>query len=251
MLSLPVLLALSQPAAALEQTHVQTLLYDLRAGDTPVGTREVTLRYLDRDGAEVRLVESYTELQLSLPTGPFSYVQRASARFTSRDASFTSTVSENGKLREVQARQRSSGTWSVTVIEEGELKQATLEPGQVDLSSLELLDPVRHLELTSRPRAEVLAAETGTLMAGAVQDLGEDTVRLDGQDIAVHRWSWSPTVGSIELAWSLDGVLVRYSSQWLGKELQAQLRQAPEARSFGEISSVPTVIDDGVSEQEL
>lgn len=255
-LLIPLLAALSPAALALETPSLdridsQTLLYDLRVGDRAVGTREVKLSWMATDSGEVRLIESYTELQVPLPTGEFSFVQRASARVSNRDASFTSTVSENGRLREVQARQRSSGAWKVTVIEDGELKQGTLEAGQVDLCSLELLDPVRHGELTGRARAEVLAAETGTLLAGAVQDLGEGTVTLGGQSVPVHRWSWTPTAGPVELAWSLDGVLVSYTSQWMGKELKAVLREPPPERSFGDIGSVPTVIDAGVAEQEL
>lgn len=252
-LGLPVLLATlwSPPASAVEQTDAQALLYDLRVGGQLVGTREVTLRYLRTEAGDVRVIESYTDFEVALPTGPFRFRNRASARVSNRDASFTSAVDENGHGREIQARQRGGGAWKVTVIEDGAVRQATLEPGQVDLCSLELLDPVRRAELTGRPRAEVLAAETGTLMDGAVAEVGEGTVTVNGEVVPVQRWTWTPAAGPIELSWSLDGLLVSYTSQWMGKELRASLRELPTARSFGDIGEIPAVIEAGVAEQEL
>ncbi len=250
-LTLPLLLTLLSPdARAVDQTSSQELVYDLRLGNRVVGSREVTLRYLDTGNGVVRVIESYTALETNVAGAAVSYANRASARVETRGASFTSSVSENGRIREVQARQRRDGSWKVTIIEDGQLATTTLRADQVDLSSLELLDPVRHRELTERPRAEVLAAETGTLLAGTVEDLGEGTLTVGGQDIAVHRWAWSPAAGRHQLAWSLDGLLVAYDATWMGSTLSAVLREPPPARSYGEIGPVPDVVED-VSELEL
>ena len=136
------------------------------------------------------------------------------------------------------------------MLEQGEIKQTTLPASSVQLSSLELVDPVRHRELTGRARAEVLAAETGTLLVGLVADLGEGTVEVGGQALPVHRWQWSPAAGQVELAWTPEGILVAYETDWMGMELSARLRAAPEARSFGEIGTIPDVVDE-VGESEL
>lgn len=229
----------------------QTLLYDLRLDGQQVGTREVVLRYLeDASGREVRLIESYTELQAPIAGRTYSFANRATARVEAVKTSFTSSVSEDGQVREVQARQRSDGTWKVSVIEDGELKQAELLRGQADLSSLQLLDPVGHRELTTRSRASVLTAETGTILSGLVEDLGEGVLTLGQDAVAVHRWSWTPATGRVELSWSMDGLLVGYDSAFMGRTLQARLRDAPTARAFGEIEAVAPVID-AVTEQEL
>ena len=243
------LLGLVLPALA---TGEQVLLYDLSLDGQRVGTRHVTLRSLQaEDGGEVRVIESYTELEASIAGQTLDFANRATARVETATTSFTSSVSEGGQVREVQARQRSDGTWKVTVIEGSEVKQATLPRGQVDLSSMQLLDPVAHRELTARARASVLAVETGTLFSGLVEDLGEGQIELSDGAVSVHRWAWSPSSLRMELAWSQDGVLVAYDSQVLGRTVQARLRQVPAARSYGDIELVAPVIDQGLAEQEL
>lgn len=245
---LPVLLGLVLPALA---DGEQSLLYDLQMDGQHIGTRHVTLRFLSaEDGGEVRVIESYTELEAPIAGGTYAFANRATARVEAASTGFTSSVSDDGKVSEVQARQRSDGTWKVTVIEGREVKQATLPRGQVDLSSLQLLDPVGHRELTARSRASVLAAETGTVLSGPVEDLGEASLSIGGDTISVHRWAWTPTAGRVELAWSMDGVLVSYDSAFMGKALQARLREVPPSRTFGEIEAVAPVVED-VAEQEL
>ncbi len=241
------LLLLLAPAQASDS---QALVYDLSVGGRAVGSREVTINYLDVDGAAVRVIESYTAFDVQVAGVPFSYVNRASVRVDARGAAFTSSVSENGELREVQARSRRDGSWTVTVLEDGTRAATRLSPGDVDLCSLELLDPIRHEELTARPRAELLAAETGTLLAGQVEDLGESSLDIGGSAVPVHRWAWTPPTGRVELAWSLDGLLVSYETAWMGKKLGARLRALPSPRSFGEIGPIGGVVE-GVAEEEL
>lgn len=230
-------------------TDTWELVYDLRLGDEAVGSRTVTVRWL---GEDRRIIESYTELSAPLPAGgTWTMTQRASATTDTASASFTSSVDEAGTVREVQGRQRRDGRWTVAVVGGGDVRQDTVPAGRIDLSSLELLDPVRHRELTGRSRATVLAAETGTLLSGTVTDLGETRRTIDGQVVPVHAWTWAPESGPVTLSWSLDGVLVAYESQWMGRTLSAELRDPPPRRRLGEVDPVGDVIERGIVEEEL
>ncbi|NOY26985.1 MAG: hypothetical protein GXP62_14035 [Oligoflexia bacterium] len=238
-------------SAGASADDTQTLLYDLNLDGQHVGTRQVTLTYQhDAAGREVRQIESFTELQATVLGQTYHFANRASARVGTVKTSFTSSVSENGQVREIQARQRNDGSWRVSVVEDGKLMQTDLPRGQADLCSLQLLDPIGHRELTTRTRASVLAAETGTIMSGLVEDLGEGTLSLGQDTVAVHRWSWTPKSGRVELAWSMDGLLVSTDSTLLGRPLRARLRAAPVARAYGEVQALTPVVGD-VAEQEL
>jgi len=246
------LLCVAAPAlAAGSAQDAQTLLYDLDLDGQHVGTRQVTITFLqDRSGREARLIESYTELQATVLGRSLRFVSRASARVEAVKTSFTSSVSEDDVVREIQGHQRSDGSWRVSVVEGGQLKQTDLARGQADLCSLQLLDPVGHRELTTRTRASVLTVETGAIYTGEVTDLGEGTVALGPDTVTVHRWSWAPPAGPVELAWSMDGLLVSYGTVLLGRTLDAHLRGVPSARAYGDAVVVEPVIGD-VAEQEL
>jgi len=245
------LLLLGFTLPALAAPGDQELVYDLRVGDQSVGTRTVSIRFLDgADAAGVEVIESYTQIDTTLMGTPLHFENRASAQLDAGTSSFVSSVDENGHLREIQARQRRDGVWKVTVIEDKAVKQADLPRGQVDLSTLQLLDLQAARDLTARARASVLLAETGTVMSGQVDDLGEGTVDVAGQSLPVHRWAWSPALGRMELAWSMDGVLVSYQAPWMGRTLQAKLRSVPAPRSWGQVEPVSAATG-GMSEQEL
>ncbi|MCB9780499.1 MAG: hypothetical protein H6742_18175 [Alphaproteobacteria bacterium] len=250
-LLLPAALLASPLAAAQDPSAPEAwdLTYDLRVGEQPVGTRTVTITFLPNDR---RIIESYTELAVGLPgAAQWTMVHRASATTSAAGASFTSSVDENGTVREVQGRQRRDGSWMVSVVEGGTVRQDTVAAGRIDLSSLELLDPVRRRELTGRGTAGVLAAETGTLLSGPVQHRDEGVRTIGGQAVPVDVWTWTPESGAVTLSWSLDGVLVGYESAWMGKKLQAVLRDPPPRASLGDVAPVGDVIAQDVVEQEL
>lgn len=245
-----VLFLLLLSTLALAGSGEQVLSYDLRLDGTSVGTRDVTLRFLRQDdGREVRLVESYLRIETTLLGKPVRFVNRASGR-SGTAGGFTSSVDENGSIREVQAHQRSDGSWRVTVIDGGKVSQGTLAPGQVSLTSLGLLDPVGYRDLTGRSQASLLAAETGTLLSGTVEDLGEATLQLGGTRVQVNRWAWTSEAGRVELSWTEEGVLAAWRSSFMGRPLEGVLKQAPPARTYGSIEALAPIIDE-VSEQEL
>ncbi len=243
---LSLLLSLALPAMAGDGE--QSLLYDLRMNGKTVGSREVTIRFLPSEsGAEVRLIESYTRVETSLLGKPVRFVNRFSGR---SGAGFTSSVDENGRIREVQAQRRSDGSWRVTVIEGGKISQGTLLAGQVSLTSVGLLDPVEHRDLTGRPQISLLAAETGTLLSGRVEPLGEGSLEVGGQRLRVDRYAWTSEAGRVELAWTGEGVLASWTSSLLGQPIEGVLRQPPPERSYGTIDLVISPME-GVREQEL
>lgn len=245
-----VLLSLLLSTLALAGNSEQALAYDLRIDGRTVGSREVTVSFVrQEDGREIRLVESFTSIETTVLGKPVRFVNRASGRSGS-GGGFTSSVDENGHIREVQALQRSDGSWRVTVIESGRVSQGTLTPGQVSLTSLGLLDPVGYRDLTGNSQVQMLAAETGTLLSGTVESLGEGTLQLGPTPVRVNRWAWTSEAGRVELAWTEEGVLASWQSTFMGRPVEGVLREAPAARSYGSIEGLAPALG-GVSEQEL
>lgn len=228
----------------------QRLAYELRVGGTPVGKRELTVRYLQTSSGEVRILESWTELSLNLGGTTHTFKNRATAK-AGGTPGFTSTIEEDGKLREVQGRLLPDRRWMVTVAEGGQVKTWYLRGSEVTLTSLDLLDPRRHLLLLDQGVASVLAAETGGVLSGAVADLGEGTLRVGGQEVSVHRAAWTPESGRMEFAWSEDGLLLSYQTTILGKAVTATVLEVPAPATFGTVDTPALQRDPGLSEEAL
>lgn len=223
------------------------LSYVLTMDGKSVGKRDVTITTMAGDGttAPPRVLSSYTTIGAQFAGVAWTFQQRASALVRDGRSSFTSSVNENGALREVQSRQLSDGSWTVVVVEEGSTGSGKLRASEVDLTSMDLFDPEAHTRLTGNSRIKLLASETGTVLEGPVEDLGESTVRIAGQDVAVHRYAWTSAAGRMEFSWSMDGLLVGYQTSVLGKKIEAQLTQAPAGISYGDVDDprqgLPTV----------
>lgn len=230
---------LVQPALAADAS--QTLSYDLVLNGAVVGSREVRIRYLEPfnpgDG-ESRLIETWMELDGRVGAWNAEVQNRATAHITRSDSSFTSSMSLNGDISEVQARTLHDGRWRVHGIFDRRLSDQTLRRSDVDMSTLDLFDPVRSQQFVKLRTARLLSAETGTVMRGAVQDLGEETLTVGGEQIVVHRYAWTPDEGRFELAWSGDGLLLDWSAQIKGQTIEARLKALPEARSYGSATTV-------------
>ena len=117
------------------------------------------------------------------------------------------------------------------------------------MSSLDLLDPVRSQHLTTLTEAQILSAETGMIMTGPVSDLGERTLVINGQEVAVHAWSWTPAEGRFELAWSSDGLLLDWKAEFKGQTVHGRLRSLPLPRSFGVTTPVENDMPEIVEEE--
>jgi hypothetical protein len=225
---------LIQPASAAETT--QSLSYDIVVNGAVVGSRDVSIRYLEPftpGDAESRVIETWTELEARVGGWRAEVQNRSTGHITRSDSSFTSSLSLNGDVSEVQGRTLADGRWQLHGIFNRRLSNWELRRTEVDLSTLDLLDPIRSQQLTTLTQARVLSAETGQVMTGPVADLGEGVLIVGGQEVRVHRWSWTPQEGRFELAWSSDGMLLGWSAEIKGQTIQGRLKALPEPRSFG------------------
>ena len=86
-------------AGAGEFTH--TLVWDLSVKGTAVGTRELTVRYLESDGGASRILESFTDLNGTVGPVKVRWRQRMTAHVDAREpASFHSVMDQNGAILE-------------------------------------------------------------------------------------------------------------------------------------------------------
>lgn len=228
----------------------QRLVYDLRVDGSSVGKRELTIRYLSTSAGEVRILETWTELELTVAGTKHSFKSRGSAK-AGGTPGFSASIQEDGQLREVQGRQLPDRRWMVVIAEDGQVKTWYYRPSEVALTSLDLLDPRRHLLLLDQATAGVLAAETGTVLAGAVQDLGEGSVKVGGTEVPVRRASWAPETGPMLLAWSEDGLLVSYETAILGRRVTATLTEMPAPATFGTVETPALQTGSTLSEEPL
>lgn len=250
-LTLLALLALAAPALAGEQT----LTYDLVLAGQSVGTRTLTIRHLPEEpgvsGAS-RLLESWTELEATVAGRTVRFTGRASIRATETRLSYTSIFEQDGTRVQVQGRQASDGSWLLTRREKGSTQEITYRRSEVDLSTFHLLDPSLHRQAIESSSTDVLIAETGVVVNGPARDLGDDTVKLGDLDIPVRRWSWDPTAGGMEVAWTQEGLPVQYRLQFLGQSLTATARELPPS-DWGsvEVQTFQSTSGGSVLEEEL
>lgn len=245
MLSLSLLLWCA--AASAGEQHV---VYDLKLDGSSVGKRELTLRYLQTSAGEIRILESYTELKVTVAGVSHTIKSRSSAKAGGSPA-FTNTIDEDGKLREIQGRLLPDRRWMVTIAEGKDLKTWYYRGSEITLSSMDLLDPRRHLLLLDSSVAHLLAAETGVVTSGAVQDLGERTLQVSGQDVTARCASWTPETGAMEMCWGEDGLLLSYGTSLLGRTITAVATEIPAPATFGNIDAPALQTGGTMSEEPL
>ena len=235
----------------------QQLVYDIFAGSRQVGTRTVDVRVLPPDGdtiPETRLITAITRFDAKVAGMDYRLHSRADARVTDRKISFVTTTVTNDQPVEIQARQDSNGMWLVTAVTRGSVQEMRYRKMDVSLTSLDLFDPTRRQLLDpERGKADVLLAETGTVVEGPVRDSGNVTVQVGTTSVVGHRIEFGAPTGTIALVSSEDGVLLAHEVTVLGKKLSARLKQLPPPRSWGEVDLSVEFVQPGMSihEQEL
>ena len=245
------LLALSALTIAAAAQDVETLTYRLTAGGQAIGQRTLTVTWLPSEAGEVRLLESYTELELTLlGKEPFSFTQRLGGRGRVPGGSFSSVIRQSDGPREIQALRREEG-WRVTVVEPGRTSEELIAHRGVDATSLTLVDPGAWGFLDGLTRLSVLSAETGTVLSGPLLAGGEVALNLGGTAVPGQVWTWQPPEGSVELVYGLDGHLLRYTMQVAGVSVRAELTEPPEGRRFEEQLDLGGLIDESIQEQDL
>jgi hypothetical protein len=192
-----------------------------------VGSRELTVRYLESDGGTSRALESYTDIDGTVGPLKVRWRQRLSAHIDAREpASFTSVVDQGGQIMEVQGRWTPSH-WAISTTAGGRTRNRDQQLATIDLSTADLMDPYTLLPLAHFRQARVLSAETGEVLVGPVESLGVSEIKVKNQAIQVTGYAWTSTTGRSEFYYSADGYLVKYKTQLVGVELEAILKDPP------------------------
>ena len=237
----------ASPALAEEP---RTVAFDLVMNGEVVGSREVSLRYLPPEEGlrehEVRITQTWTEINTTVAGWDLAIRNRATAHASDHRSSFTSSLSVNGELSEVQGRSIEDDRWSVSEVRSGKVFTRELRRTEVDLSTMDLLDPIRSQRIVDRSEVKLLSAETGTVLVGVLEDLGEAELTLGERTVSVHRWGIDTNEGRMELAWDAEGLLVESSMVIRGQTVQTRLRSLPPPREYGafEVSMKTPTIDE-------
>ena len=226
--------------------EVEHYSWDLAFGGQSVGQRDLTVKYRSDGVAEIGVLESWTELAVSLGKDEFTWTQRLSGVSRAGSASFASSGDEDGWLREVQAVKKLQG-WTVSIAEADEARVYQLERQAFDLTSLDLVDPGQGDRLQGRSHLRVLTAETGEVLEGPLASKGPVQVPIDGKAVHGTAYLWTLPEGPVELVYGVDGHLLRYLMRVGPITVSATLTAAPQARSYAEDMAAPLI---GSSVQE-
>jgi hypothetical protein len=184
-----------------------------------------------------RILTSWTEIDVKIGPVPFGFRQRLSAVAGEGPAAFQASIDANGAPRVVQGR-KAGGEWRLSIAENGTARQWTLGSLEVDLSTVDLVDPGSALPLWRLEDARVLSAETGGILAGKVYWEARGEVRVGGMGVPVDRYRFESSEGVATFAYAGDGSLVRYDMRLFGRTVTGTLRDLPAS-----VDDVP--VDDG------
>jgi hypothetical protein len=218
----------ARPAFAAEQ-HV---VYDLLVDGSLVGTRDVTVKYLQRPSGERHVLESYTELSL----GGAHVESRCSGLSTPTSAQFSSATERAGERSSVAAKELPQGGWQLTVATG--TKQVERSEASVRASTLDLMDPSRVALLEGAGPFGLLIAETGDVVVGTLSPAEPASITVGGQKVSTNRYTLSGESGSARFYLTSDGLLVRSEVSWLGLSVVGVLRELPEARDYGAVETI-------------
>lgn len=215
-------------APAWAAPEVTKLSWDLSLDGKVVGHRDITYT-IDRSGVvPTRTLEGWTEVNASVGPVSLAFKQRLTGFADEGPMAFKSVTQENGQPYEVQARW-TGDAWVVTIADKKDARTWRAADHRIDLSTVDLLDPLTRLSLGRFTSVKLLTAETGDLWEGAVVPLGPDTVAVAGKDIAVTGYAWDAPEGRTALWYDASGWLVRSQMRILGREVTAVLTTPPPA----------------------
>jgi hypothetical protein len=224
------------------KAETEELRYELTFQGQPVGERVVSVRWLFTDDRDNRIITSWTDFSISLPLQSFSFQERMSGLGGVEPMGFTSSLSENGRLSQIQLV-ASSGGWSVNHARDGVGWSVPLPESAVDATSMTLVDPGAAGFLEGRNGLRVLSAESGTVISGSLDSLGPQTVVIGGEAVSAQSWVWHAGEGDVQLYYGPHGHLLKYSVDVFGQTLNATLSEAPRARSYEDM--LGGAVDDG------
>lgn len=222
----------------------QKIVYDLALDGQPIGTRELTIRYLPREEGERRVLEAYT---VATVAGQ-KLVCRSSGQSSPRGATFTTSVDQGGSLSQVQGIELPEGGWRVIVADGAGVKESTLGKTDARLTTLDVLDPGRTELLAGGGELRLLLVETGEILVGTLDAGQVGTTKVGGQKVEVTRYTATGTLGLAKFDVDGNGILVKSELRWLGGTVSAVAREVPPPRSYGTLD-IPT--GSGVEEDSL
>jgi len=129
---------------------------DVAVRGSTIGTRTLTIKYVQGEAGTNRILESFTDLNGAVGPIKVRFRQRLTAHIDAREpASFHSVVDQNGSLMETQARWTPSA-WLVTTTADQRSRTVDMPLNRIDLSTADLMDPYSRLPLSHYEEVRVL-----------------------------------------------------------------------------------------------
>ncbi|GDX78954.1 hypothetical protein LBMAG42_07650 [Deltaproteobacteria bacterium] len=222
--------------ATLASADESTMSYDVYLAGKDVGDRTVTVRFLQRDDGERRVLSVVTKA--SAPIGEVSC--RQSGQSSPRGANFTTSLQVGAEVSEVQGIQAPNGGWQLVRADTEGVHEAALKPTQVTFTTLDLFDPGRTRLLGGTGHVGVLVAETGAIVEGELKAGESTTVKVAGKSLAGTRYVVDGEGGHAEFVVDENGVLLSSQLSFFGGVMETRAKTVPEPRSFGTIDVVET-----------
>ena len=232
----------------------QSLVYDLSINGLVVGERKLDITYIPSSKSNplgMRRIEVKTTLKATIKGEEIDYSQRGTAQISERRSSFVVSTKINNAVTEIQGKRSKKGNWFVHKISATGLEKKEYRRSQVSAISLELFDP-GHIDFwQDKEPYKILVLEglEPVVVSGAWAM--QDVVNLSSEvrSLAAKKLQGKSVQGVLNAVWSDDGMLIDWSVDIMGVELNADIRSIPKSPNFGEIT-FPNAFD-GVEEQEL
>ena len=221
------LLALALSASAATPVS-HDLRWTLSVGDQVVGWRTANVKFIPKADGMMRMITGFTDIDGKV--GPMGRRFRQNFTVTAGDspANFKSAMEENGSPYEMQLVY--NNTWQLTKVNTGSARTVSYPYGRVHLSTFDLLDPDSRAPLSKFDDGQtlnILFAETGDVLAGTLEQLGNSDLTIDKRTVPVMGYAWNGAQGRSEFFYSNDGYLVKYQMKVWGMRLQGILDDPP------------------------
>jgi hypothetical protein len=222
----------------------QSLTWDVQVDGVPSGVHTLTVKYVSSpDGSLRRILESYTEV-VSIENSPVAIKRRMTGHAGLSPATFTSVVNDNGVAREVQATNDDEG-WRINLTTEGKSTNYELTGSRIDMSTLDLFDPVTAVPIGRYHRAKILSVDDGDILEGEVVRMGNSTLIIDGEKVLVDEFIWTAPQDKWSFFYTPDGFLVRYEHNIGTAKVVGELRDPPpQGLDEAPVSRTPPAIEE-------